>query len=607
MFEGKRCRRGVLPVALVLIMAIAAAFGLVSTSVAADSPDVDVSDYLSEQTVKLTVRDVEKGVTGTAYRYANPDWNTTENQPLSSKYIFEDQVADWMRSQMRGGAFKQYITGERRDNYATADFRRLKATQMHTYADALLAAITKNEVALPADEIFKCSETDDTSISFELKMGGYLIALSNGTNRVYQPIATFVMPEWDKSAGKYKLKAEDVEGTAGDTVEAKSKKITSTKTMKVHNGGAVNKNGRSAHGQIGDTFIFQVVTPIPYYPPEAANKDFTVQDWPASGLTIIPSTIEVWIGDKESRDEELTEDKENKGEGHYSQETVQAQSENNRGMGFKVTFNKDQYEKKLAKAGRDGKKLTVEYKGTLNSGAPVKNGTKNRAHPLIPKNLYKSGTDYATPTPADTEIYTYGIKITKVGKAGKDKSGLPGAEFELYRGVGNGEPGNKVALKQQVADAGAAPSTGKYVVQIGSGGTATTTITSGPEGLLQIDGLDAGTYILRETRAPGGYTLRAKPIKIVIRDSNFDGVPDTATAGSAVGKIKPSTIAGRPAKVDDNNRLTYDLTNKKANFKLPKTGAIGAAIFGVVGVALIVTSAVLVVVHRRRKTKRSSQ
>ena len=89
-----------MPVALVLIMAIVAAFGLASTSVADDSKP-DPMKYLNEQEVKLTVTDVEKGVTGTAYQYMEVNWDTTKNRPLNPEYRFNEKVAKWMKN--RGG------------------------------------------------------------------------------------------------------------------------------------------------------------------------------------------------------------------------------------------------------------------------------------------------------------------------------------------------------------------------------------------------------------------------------------------------------------------------------------------------------------------------
>ena len=112
MFEGKRCYRSLLSVVVALVVAMATAFGLVSTSLAADSSK-DPKDFLTEQKVTLTVRDVERGVTGTAYRYAYADWNTTYDTPSTSNYIFEEWVASWMKSKMRGGIRLLSVTSPR--------------------------------------------------------------------------------------------------------------------------------------------------------------------------------------------------------------------------------------------------------------------------------------------------------------------------------------------------------------------------------------------------------------------------------------------------------------------------------------------------------------
>ena len=565
-------------------MAVVAAFGLVSISVAEDRSS-ELLKYLNEQSTQLTVKDVEKGVEGTAYQYLSVNWETTKNEPNLPEYLFEDGVADWIK---RKETFKDYLKKGSSENEPSDKFKTLKASDMRDFSDALLADIVSGEVVLKGEKPVIANAGDDTSISFKLKMGGYLIKLSNGPNCVYQPIATYIRPKLNKDSNKYELEAADVKGTATGTTEAKSMKITSTKTVKMNNSNAVTNSDRVAYGQIGDSFTFRVTTPIPHYPTEAVNQDFIVQDQPTSGLTVTTSSIKVKIEDKK-----LTEE---------TDYTVETQSGNNRGRGFKITFDKKQYKDKLADAGKDGKDLVVEYTGTLDNKAPVKGGTKNSAHPLVPKDFYESGTEFASPspTPAVTTIYTYGVKLTKVGKAGKrggaSKPKLQGAEFKLYR-MENGKQ-NEVVLKQQATSTAA---TGKYVVQASFGDGTTTTVVSGPDGLLQIDGLGAGTYILEEIKAPdGGYVLHGKPIAIVIKDKDLNGVPDTDTTGNSA-----STINGKPVTVDSENRLTYDLMNKKANFRLPKTGAIGAAIFGVLGVALIVTSAALVVAHRR-KNKRSS-
>ena len=97
-----------------------------------------------------------------------------------------------------------------------------------------------------------------------------------------------------------------------------------------------------------------------------------------------------------------------------------------------------------------------------------------------------------------------------------------------------------------------------------------------------------------------------KPTMIDIRDKKGgkdgltrepDGIPDdTSVIGNLF--VKPDS---------KHNRLTFKLTNKKADFKLPRTGAIGAVIFGVFGAVLVSVSVAFVVAHRRKakEAKRS--
>ena len=92
MFERKRCHHGLLPVALALAVAMTVAFGLVSMRATAD-PATD----LDKKQVAVTVTDVEKGVTGTAYKYMDVNWRADAGQPGTPEYIFKDEVATWMR------------------------------------------------------------------------------------------------------------------------------------------------------------------------------------------------------------------------------------------------------------------------------------------------------------------------------------------------------------------------------------------------------------------------------------------------------------------------------------------------------------------------------
>ena len=453
---------------------------------------------------------------------------------------------------------------------------------MCTFSDALLAAIARNEIELKGEQNIDELGSDgggSASIGFRLPMGAYLVRLSNGGTRVYQPISTRIAPKWTDAG--YKLEVDNVDGAAGDKAEAKSKEITSTKTV----------NGKKKiHSQIGDTLNFRVETPIPNYPEDTPNKKFGVQDHPHPGLTIKTDSITVQIEDGEK----LTRDAD------YSTDTLDANPGSKRGKGVKIEFDDDRYKSKLAAAGKKGKKLILTYTGELNGEAPITGGTENKAQPLILNDNYDSSGKYTNlGRPDVTTIYTYGIKITK--KDRKDGTKLQGAEFKLYRKGKNGaEAETEVKVKKKSAGA-TTDATGMYIVQSGSGGSST--IISGKDGLIQIDGLGAGTYTLEETKAPdGGYALPNKPLMIHIYDRKANDKPD-GSDGSDEPDGKPdstSKIGGKAATLGSDNRLTYDLMNKKANFRLPKTGEIGAVVFGVLGMVLVAVSVALVVGYRRR-------
>ena len=585
MFDGKRSHRGcLLAVAAALVAAMVGAFALTSASATANPAAVPVGKVTSMAKAMVTVTHLEVGMEGTAYQYMKVNWNDTANQPGTPEYLFNDEVAGWLK---KNKDFKDYIDDE---GGPTVAFRELNSAAMRGFCDQLLAAIARNQVNLTAHQAVGraaassgSADSDNAQLSFHLPMGGYVIGLSNGVSRVYQPVGAYIRPRYDEAARGYRLEVGDVDGTASDTdFDAKSKEITSTKTVNTK---------KKVHSQIGDTLNFEVTTPIPHYPDGALNKKFGVQDHPHPGLTIDTSSIEVRIDG-----EKLTQGAD------YTMGTLDAATDGKRGPGFKVEFNTDQYRRKLAEAGKKGRKLTVAYKGMLNRAAPIAGGADNRAQPLIMTNNYSPEGKYTDPLPrpALTTVYTYGVRLTKVDSRYTSKK-LQGAQFRLYRA---GEGGGGEVRVQPKPDGAA---TGMYVVEAGAadGGAP---ITTGENGLLQIDGLGAGVYTLQEVKAPdGGYALPNRPIEIEIKDEQTEGEFGGKSNEPDGKPDKTSKIGGRFATLDSSdNRLTHILTNRKADFSLPETGALGAVIFGVIGVALVATSVVFAVIHRcRRKAKRS--
>ena len=168
-----------------------------------------------------------------------------------------------------------------------------------------------------------------------------------------------------------------------------------------------------------------------------------------------------------------------------------------------------------------------------------------------------------------TTTYTWKLPIYKYHMDGKTQTALAGAEFILYKG--SEEPNKEYA---QVAN-------GKL-----TGWTKTkteaTTLISGADGMIVVEGLDADTYYLEETKAPGGDNKLAGPVKVEISHTvSVEGAGMTNT-------LKQDTTVVEKVEIEN-----------KSGTELPSTGGIGTTIFYVLGSILVIGAVVLLVTRKR--------
>lgn len=167
-------------------------------------------------------------------------------------------------------------------------------------------------------------------------------------------------------------------------------------------------------------------------------------------------------------------------------------------------------------------RITVTYDATLSADATA--GTyENTAWVTAPD--WETSKDIVY-------VNTYAIDIFKYDQA--DNTGLVGAEFTLTDAEG----------------------------------TVIATVTSGEDGHVVIDGLDAGTYYLKETQAPDGYVCSTAELEIVI-----------------------------PEKAGGNKTVGVNF----ANSQIPHTGGTGTLMFTIGGAAIIATAGVLLLVSRKKR------
>lgn len=198
--------------------------------------------------------------------------------------------------------------------------------------------------------------------------------------------------------------------------------------------------------------------------------------------------------------------------------------------------------------------VTVTYYGQVNPSAVINGDNTNEA-----KLTY--GTN-GNSTCEKTTTKVFGFKVFK--HAGTDTEHLlPGAEFRLYKTV-NGE---------------------NYYAQFDAKGLLTgwttsatiagVTMTSNSDSALVLNGLDAGTYYLEETKAPDGYNKLTAPVTVTITE---DG------------------------KVNETANGTVYVSNN-AGATLPSTGGMGTTLFYVIGGGLMVAAVVLLVTKKRMENK----
>ena len=217
----------------------------------------------------------------------------------------------------------------------------------------------------------------------------------------------------------------------------------------------------------------------------------------------------------------------------------------------------------------DGATITVTYTAHLNENAVVNGSTDNKNKVQLQYSNNPRNSAYWGFTPeSEVCVYTYQLNNTKYHDEDKPGNELEGAGFRLYS---DEACNNEIKLKKNADD-----TYSRYF-----GAEDGEEMFSDDKGQFNVKGLDAGTYYLKETTPPAGYSACDKT-KIVI---------------SATHDVNHVSLSGE-------SNLNNKIINKKAGgITLPSTGGIGTTLFYVIGGGLMVAAAVLLITKKRMENK----
>lgn len=225
-----------------------------------------------------------------------------------------------------------------------------------------------------------------------------------------------------------------------------------------------------------------------------------------------------------------------------------------------------------------GQEINVTYTATLNKDAVTGYDANKNSATVEYSN--KPGTDNKGESePSIVDVHTFNFTIFKYYLKGADKTGLANAEFELYKeNAASNAAGDKVNIKKVEE--------GVYRVatpeEAAAEGFKSDVIVSGTNGKVLVKGLDAGTYYLRETKAPEGYNKLLSDIKVEIKATYGE---DGKLVSYTVDYTYNGTTTPGTAITSKDNSPEVAVENK-TGAQLPSTGSKGALMVTLAGIVL---------------------
>ena len=234
---------------------------------------------------------------------------------------------------------------------------------------------------------------------------------------------------------------------------------------------------------------------------------------------------------------------------------------------------------------RTGDTITVVYTATLNKDAVIgMNPNTNKAVVEYSNDPKSDGTGKSEPSIVDVHTFDFTIYkyYLKDQNNKEDKTALAKAEFELYKGNTEGTAADEQA-KVNIVDEGEGVYRQATADEAKATGFTSAKIVSDADGKVLVKGLDAGTYYLRETKAPEGYNKLLGDIKVEIK-ANYDPKTGKLTSYSVDYTYNGPTTTG--TEIKDTKTSPEVAVENKTGAQLPSTGSKGALMVTLAGIVL---------------------
>ena len=453
---------------------------------------------------------------------------------------------------VNGQTYKIYRILDLQYNGTANSFRYVKNTKWGTFVDTQTAYLTVD----PTTGVVTWTNTDTADNGTAIKelakaAGKYVKDNTTSLADDGSKVAASGTVTFDRLPLGWYLVVSDLTNDAICSIDTTAKEVT----IKEKNGvPTVTKEveyasgswGEGNDGNVGDTVNFQTTINVT----DGDPTNYVLHDQMSKGLTFKENSIAVKVNDTL-----IT---------NYTVEYTNTDK-----CTFEISFPNDTL--------HTNDTVVVTYSATINNDAVV--GTTGNEN----ETWLKYGDNGET-THGKTKTYTWSFNIFKYfTDSNNDMQYLADVEFVLYRK-------DNTANKTEYAQFN---SNNKLTGWTEAENEATKLKTNATS-TVAVEGLDAGTYFLKEITTPGGFNGLTSDVEVQIDSSCNTLSGATYTVQYKMDNEEDFTGAG--------DEKIVPIENKRGT-TLPGTGGIGTTIFYVVGGGLMAAAAILLITKKRMENR----